>query len=441
MGDGFESGDRSGSCRHGAAIVPQGRALLYDGPMPSGSRRRSFRPSPPAGLQHEAAGPVHSALRAWCVPGVACHADLRPVGRGGPCHQHRPSTEPARGTLVSAFVDAHVHLDKAYTGGGCRRGARRPDARHRSLCGPAPVLDTGRPGLRMSRALDDAWASGTRAMRTHLDWVGDDMPVALRVFEQLREQWRGRIELQMAALVSAGPVGRHGRGRAHRRAGGGHRGRWHLGAGRICLPPCRPARKTGGTVRCGPPAQPAAGHPCGRGAGTRCARPADRGGDRAGPGLAGPHPVQPCLRAVGPAADEALRTLQACRDAGIALVGLPTTNLYLQGDWDGTPVERGITRLREAAALGMAPCIATDNVADPFYPYGSYDLFETFGLAVRWRTSPRRRTGCRPSPSRRPGPWAWPGTAGSTRVAPPSWCVWPPGTRMNCSRLRGASAP
>ena len=53
----------------------------------------------------------------------------------------------------------------------------------------------------MSRALEDAWACGTRAMRTHIDWVGDDMPVALRVFEQLREQWRGRIELQMAALV------------------------------------------------------------------------------------------------------------------------------------------------------------------------------------------------------------------------------------------------
>jgi cytosine deaminase len=46
-------------------------------------------------------------------------------------------------------------------------------------------------------------------------------------------------------------------------------------------------------------------------------------------------------------------------------------------------VERGITRLREADALGMQPSIASDNVADPFYPYGSYDLFETFGLAVQ----------------------------------------------------------
>jgi cytosine deaminase len=112
-----------------------------------------------------------------------------------------PSTEPARGTLLSGLVDAHVHLDKSYTVGAA--GAAQGDlasaiarcAANRLTWTPADLR------LRMSRALEDAWACGTRAMRTHIDWVGDDMPVALRVFEQLREQWRGRIELQMAALV------------------------------------------------------------------------------------------------------------------------------------------------------------------------------------------------------------------------------------------------
>ena len=46
-------------------------------------------------------------------------------------------------------------------------------------------------------------------------------------------------------------------------------------------------------------------------------------------------------------------------------------------------MERGITRLREAAVDGMRPIIATDNVADGFFPYGSYDLIETFGLGVQ----------------------------------------------------------
>jgi cytosine deaminase len=76
-------------------------------------------------------------------------------------------------------------------------------------------------------------------------------------------------------------------------------------------------------------------------------------------------------------------TLALCAQAGIHLVALPSTNLYLQGAWDRTPVQRGITRLREAAAQGLRPSLATDNVQDAFYPYGGYDLVETFGLGVQ----------------------------------------------------------
>ena len=76
-------------------------------------------------------------------------------------------------------------------------------------------------------------------------------------------------------------------------------------------------------------------------------------------------------------------TLQLCSVAQIHLVALPSTNLYLQGAWDRTPIERGITRLREAQSLGISTSIATDNVADGFFPYGSYDLLDTFGLGVQ----------------------------------------------------------
>jgi cytosine deaminase len=76
-------------------------------------------------------------------------------------------------------------------------------------------------------------------------------------------------------------------------------------------------------------------------------------------------------------------TLALCAGAGLHLVALPTTNLYLQGAWDRTPVQRGITRIREAAARGLRASLATDNVQDAFYPYGSYDLLETFGLGVQ----------------------------------------------------------
>ena len=62
---------------------------------------------------------------------------------------------------------------------------------------------------------------------------------------------------------------------------------------------------------------------------------------------------------------------------------MPSTNLYLQGAWDRTPIERGITRLKEAQSLGISTSMATDNVADSFFPYGSYDLMDTFGLGVQ----------------------------------------------------------
>jgi cytosine/creatinine deaminase len=89
-----------------------------------------------------------------------------------------------------------------------------------------------------------------------------------------------------------------------------------------------------------------------------------------------------CSLSVQPLA-QARETLTLCAQAGIHLVALPSTNLYLQGAWETTPVERGITRLKEALALALPSSIATDNVADGFYPYGSYDLLDTFCLGVQ----------------------------------------------------------
>ena len=294
-----------------------------------------------------------------------------------------PSSEAPRGTLLSAFVDAHVHLDKTYTVGavgaasGDLAAAIARSAANRVHWTPSDLR------LRMSRALEDAWACGSRALRTHLDWTSDDMPVALRVFEHLREQWRGRIELQMVALV---PLDLWADAAAAQRI-----------AGQVAV------TAAGGTAALGAfvyrnddlrrklaclfdVAQrhnlPLDFHvdeglaPDARGLRAIADLALERGAS--GPIVCG----HACSLSVQPPG-EALETLRACQQAGIHLVALPTTNLYLQGAWDATPVERGITRLREAAALGMASSIGSDNVADPFYPYGSYDLLETFGLAVQ----------------------------------------------------------
>ncbi len=233
--------------------------------------------------------------------------------------------------------------------------------------------------LRMERALRDAWLSGTRALRTHLDWVQPEPPAALAVFEALREEWRGRIELQFVSLTPldlfAGIDAGERIAREVKRAGG------VLGAFVY--------RNEGIVHKLGRVFDLAQQH------GLALDFHVDEGLDIEATGLRsiaqlvrardfGQGVV--CGHACSLSVQEdavAAETLALCAGAGIHLVALPTTNLYLQGAWDRTPVQRGITRIREAAARGLRASLATDNVQDAFYPYGSYDLLETFGLGVQ----------------------------------------------------------
>jgi cytosine deaminase len=78
--------------------------------------------------------------------------------------------------------------------------------------------------------------------------------------------------------------------------------------------------------------------------------------------------------------DEALRTIEELREAGVGIVTLPAANLFLQGrDADRLP-PRGLTRVRELLAAGIPVAAASDNIQDPFVPTGTGDLLEI----ARW---------------------------------------------------------
>jgi cytosine deaminase len=287
--------------------------------------------------------------------------------------------QQAKGTLLSALVEAHAHIDKNYTvqDVGAAQGnlfvAIERMNRHRESWTGESLR------LRMERALRDAWLSGTRALRTHLDWVQPEPPAALAVFEALREEWRGRIELQFVSLTPLDLFADIDAGeriaREVKRAGG------VLGAFVY--------RNEGIVHKLGRVFDLAQQH------GLALDFHVDEGLDIEATGLRsiaqlvrardfGQGVV--CGHACSLSVQEdavAAETLALCAGAGIHLVALPTTNLYLQGAWDRTPVQRGITRIREAAARGLRASLATDNVQDAFYPYGSYDLLETFGLGVQ----------------------------------------------------------
>jgi cytosine deaminase len=290
-----------------------------------------------------------------------------------------PVATVAVGTVVSALVDIHVHLDKSYTVD--ETGAAQADLKaaiERTRASRAGWTES-ELHRRMTRALNDAWHGGTRALRTHLDWWQEQPPTSLQVFKALRQEWRGRLELQFVSLTPLDLFeevgGADARAAAVADAGG------ILGAFVYC--------NDGLEAKLRRVFEVAVAHDLDLDFHVDEGLDADANGLRCIADLAAETGWQQrvtcghaCSLSVQPA-DAALETLRRCAAAGIRLVALPTTNLYLQGAWDATPVERGITRLREASLVGVPTCIATDNVADAFYPYGSYDLFETFGLGVQ----------------------------------------------------------
>ena len=90
-----------------------------------------------------------------------------------------------------------------------------------------------------------------------------------------------------------------------------------------------------------------------------------------------------CSLAVQPD-DEADRTMDLLAEAGVAVVTLPTVNLYLQDRGNGrTPRWRGVTLVHEMRRRGIAVAAAGDNCRDCFYAYGDHDMIDTFRQAVR----------------------------------------------------------
>lgn len=77
------------------------------------------------------------------------------------------------------------------------------------------------------------------------------------------------------------------------------------------------------------------------------------------------------------------RVLDAAGRAGVALTVLPTTNLHVQDIEPGrTPRLRGLAPMQELRAAGVQVLLGTDNVRDPFYPFGSYDPVQVLRLAT-----------------------------------------------------------
>jgi cytosine deaminase len=74
------------------------------------------------------------------------------------------------------------------------------------------------------------------------------------------------------------------------------------------------------------------------------------------------------------------RAARRLADAGVALTALPATDLYLMGRDRFADRPRGVTPVRELARRGVTCSVATNNVENPFTPFGDFSLMRMANL-------------------------------------------------------------
>ena len=297
------------------------------------------------------------------------------VGRGR-ITALRPCPEAVGAPLAfTPVVEPHAHLDKAYTADahpnpeGTMAGA---------LAANRKEMDQRRHGdvrRRAERALERAWRQGLRAIRSHVDSLGPGAAASWRALVELREEWRDRVDLQLVALVPLrhwGTAEGEALAASVARAGGllgGVLGDPYAAAAsdhQALLALLRLARRHG----CGVDLHvDESDHDPGRGV-RRILRAL--GSEP----VALPLPLT-CSHAssMGLLPDGPCRRLAAeLAERGVAVVALPTTNLWLLGKRAGrTPHLRPQAPVRQLQQEGVTVAVGGDNVEDPWFPAGDFD--------------------------------------------------------------------
>ncbi|MGB0385064.1 MAG: amidohydrolase family protein [Ardenticatenaceae bacterium] len=273
--------------------------------------------------------------------------------------------------VLPGLVDAHTHLDKTYSTLENKSGTlleaievwRRVKRRRTH----EDIQATARKALQM------ALLNGGTAMRSHVDIGVSGGLVALEALLDLREQMRGVIELQLVALGSSG-------GSPENRA------------------MMEQALMMGADLVGGAPALCADPHgeiDAAFALAERVGKPIDLHIDETEDpemltleylaeqtiehGMEGQVTAGHCCSLAFVNADRAARVMDKVAQAQLHIVTLPSCNLVLMGRHIQPP-PRGTTRVKELLARGVNVCAASDNVHDPFNPFGSYDLLQIANL-------------------------------------------------------------
>ncbi|MEB3199911.1 MAG: amidohydrolase family protein [Synechococcaceae cyanobacterium] len=271
-------------------------------------------------------------------------------------------------------VEPHAHLDKAFTAWdhpnreGTMEGAFAANLREAADRRAEQVYARG------ERALEQAWRYGLRAIRSHVDSLGPAHEPSWEALRELRRRWRGRIELQLVALVALD----------HWLTAEGEQLAARVGAshdllGGVLGAPFSPARNDQRALQRA--LELAGRHGC---SGVdlhidESDRDHGRGMEMVAslPRSSQPFPPLTCSHASSMGllpARRCQRLAERLAEREVRVVALPTTNLWLLGRQAGsTPWLRPQAPLRQLQAAGVEVAIGGDNVQDPWYPGGDFD--------------------------------------------------------------------
>jgi cytosine/creatinine deaminase len=307
----------------------------------------------------------------------------------------RPDRDRRDGTRVDLggrqvwpmLIDIHTHLDKGHS---VERSPNSDGSFHNARLGAAAdrrhwtVADVRR---RMDFGLRCAYTHGVSAIRSHIDTYNETIDRNWQVLREMREEWRGRIDLQavslcpidlltddygdrLAATVAASQGILGGVTRASIGNHGAPLGNIDTLLDRLFALAKRHDLDV--DLHVDETHDPAAATL------PFVARAAIRHGYR------GRVVCGHCCSLANQPNDEVDRTLDLVAEAAIAIVTLPTVNMYLQDRQSGrTPRWRGVTVVQEMRARGIRVAAAGDNCRDSFYAYGDHDMVDTFRQAVR----------------------------------------------------------
>ena len=93
-------------------------------------------------------------------------------------------------------------------------------------------------------------------------------------------------------------------------------------------------------------------------------------------GMAGRVAAAHCCSLYAQTTDRRADIIEKVAQSGVHIITLPSTNLYLQGRDDALNPRRGLTPVRELLNAGVNVTFGSDNVRDPFNPFGNANMIE-----------------------------------------------------------------